>query len=258
MMETFALLFCAHVIADFLLQTGWIIDNKHQWRAFLIHIVIVAITAFIAVLPFASLAPTQAWAALGIIIITHAVIDAIKQRVLLWNEAREDVQDEAKSKVKFHAYWIDQLAHIAVLAIVASFYSGLYLDGWMPALFDMQAETLLPWVWIASMAVFATFGAGYGIGLFMTRWTSPIAESLKDAGQIIGLFERGLIFALAMAGQFTAIGFVIAGKSLLRFQSASEGKASEYVLIGTLVSISCALIAYGIALMGLGLMSAPA
>jgi len=42
-------------------------------------------------------------------------------------------------------------------------------------------------------------------------------------------------------GQPTGIGFLIAAKSLLRFEATKEQKASEYVIIGTLTSFGWAL-----------------
>jgi len=46
---------------------------------------------------------------------------------------------------------------------------------------------------------------------------------------------------LVMLQQYTAIGFIIAAKSILRYNESKTGK-TEYVLIGTLLSFSFALI----------------
>lgn len=45
---------------------------------------------------------------------------------------------------------------------------------------------------------------------------------------------------LVMLHQYTAIGFIIAAKSILRYNESKTGK-TEYVLIGTLLSFSIAL-----------------
>jgi hypothetical protein len=73
------------------------------------------------------------------------------------------------------------------------------------------------------------------------------AESLPGAGRIIGLLERGLIFALILLGQPAGVGLLIAAKSILRFGAVKDDRAlSEYVIIGTLASFSWAiLVAYG-------------
>ena len=59
--------------------------------------------------------------------------------------------------------------------------------------------------------------------------------------------ERGLIFLLLMVGQPTGVGFLIAAKSVLRFDTtAKDQSAGEYVIIGTLASFGWALLcAYG-------------
>jgi hypothetical protein len=70
------------------------------------------------------------------------------------------------------------------------------------------------------------------------------AESLPDAGQAIGLMERGLIFTLVLVGQPEGVGLLIAAKSILRFGAVKDDRAlSEYVIIGTLASFGWALVA---------------
>jgi hypothetical protein len=50
--------------------------------------------------------------------------------------------------------------------------------------------------------------------------------------------ERLLAFVLVLLGQFTAIGFIIAAKSVLRYGDRTP--KTEYVLIGTLLSFGIA------------------
>ena len=58
---------------------------------------------------------------------------------------------------------------------------------------------------------------------------------------MIGLLERGLIYLMFIAGQPAGIGFLIAAKSILRFDAASNNAKAEYVIIGTLASFSWAI-----------------
>ena len=64
---------------------------------------------------------------------------------------------------------------------------------------------------------------------------------------MIGLMERGLIFAFLLIGQPEGVGLLIAAKSILRFGAVRDDRAlSEYVIIGTLASVGWALAAgYG-------------
>ena len=49
-----------------------------------------------------------------------------------------------------------------------------------------------------------------------------------------------LTLVFVLLGQYEAVGFIIAAKSLLRFAEGDKAK-SEYVLIGTLLSFSMAI-----------------
>ena len=50
-----------------------------------------------------------------------------------------------------------------------------------------------------------------------------------------------LIFLFIFIGQPAGIGFLVAAKSILRFEEARQQKLAEYVLIGTLLSFSLAV-----------------
>lgn len=80
-------------------------------------------------------------------------------------------------------------------------------------------------------------GAGPGV--------SASAKTLKG-GRILGPLERSFIFAMALSGQFTAVGAVIAAKGILRFPEISraddDGDMAEYVLVGSFVSWVLALL----------------
>ena len=63
---------------------------------------------------------------------------------------------------------------------------------------------------------------------------------LPNAGKLIGNVERLLSLLFVLLGQYEAVGFIIAAKSILRFAEGDKAK-SEYVLIGTLLSFSIAI-----------------
>ena len=63
---------------------------------------------------------------------------------------------------------------------------------------------------------------------------------LPNAGKLIGNEERLLSLLFVLLGQYEAVGFIIAAKSILRFAEGDKAK-SEYVLIGTLLSFSIAI-----------------
>lgn len=63
-----------------------------------------------------------------------------------------------------------------------------------------------------------------------------------NAGRIIGMLERILIFSFMLAGQYAAIGFIIAAKGFTRFKELDDRKFAEYVLIGTFLSALTAIV----------------
>jgi hypothetical protein len=64
---------------------------------------------------------------------------------------------------------------------------------------------------------------------------SPTVE--YNRGRIIGILERITFFVLVSLGQFSGIGFVLAGKAMARFQNLDDRNFAEYFLVGTLLSL---------------------
>lgn len=72
-----------------------------------------------------------------------------------------------------------------------------------------------------------------------------VVDGFKDGGRLIGQLERLLAFAFILAGAPSAIGFLVAAKSLFRFgeiKDSSSRKVAEYVIIGTLLSFGFAVV----------------
>jgi len=83
----------------------------------------------------------------------------------------------------------------------------------------------------------------------ISRWTpdtgSKDSGSLANAGNYIGILERMFVFAFVITGNWDAIGFLLAAKSVFRFGDLKESKdrkLTEYVLIGTLLSFGAAIL----------------
>lgn len=69
-----------------------------------------------------------------------------------------------------------------------------------------------------------------------------VDESEYNTGRVIGLLERIFVFVFVLAGQYTAVGFILAAKGVARFQDFKSRTFAEYVLIGTLISTLLAMI----------------
>jgi Protein of unknown function (DUF3307) len=219
MIETFAALLFAHVIADFVLQTSYIAMNKRRAGVLLLHSVIVLMTAQ------AALGRVDAWELVALALV-HGIAD--------WTKARF-------GRPGLGPFLADQAVHLGTVLIVASYSPGLWAGGlwahlgadWLPALMALVAGAIL-----------ATRAGGFAVGLLMRPWAEvDLPKGLTNGGALIGLLERGLIFLLVMVDQAAGIGFLIAAKSVLRFETTSKDqKAGEYVIIGTLASFGWALI----------------
>jgi hypothetical protein len=66
-----------------------------------------------------------------------------------------------------------------------------------------------------------------------------------NAGRVIGILERALIYFLVLNAQYAAIGFILAAKSFTRFKELEKREFAEYVLIGTLLSAFLAMATAG-------------
>lgn len=217
-MQTFAALLFAHVLADFVLQSRWMVTNKRKPLVLLLHGAIVLITLQVAI------GSVTAWPLLALAA-AHLVIDAIKVYAIRSNG--------------LWPFIIDQAAHIGTLVVTAWQFPALWQDG-------IWAQT----DWLSGvMALLAGFvvtirAGSFAIGFLMVPWASAdLPKGLENGGQLIGILERGLIFLLLMVGQPTGVGFLIAAKSVLRFDTtAKDQSAGEYVIIGTLASFGWALL----------------
>jgi hypothetical protein len=142
------------------------------------------------------------------------------------------------------SYLGTQAAHMAVILALLAWLPDAFATG----LWGGYAPWLQPLAVLLCGVMAATVLGGPAVGLLMAPWRAAAQiEGLDNAGRIIGLMERALIYLMVMIGEPTGIGFLIAAKSILRFETASrDQKASEYVIIGTLASFGWAL-AWGFA-----------
>jgi hypothetical protein len=188
---------------------------------------------------------TDAVCAVALVTITHAGLDAIK--TFLLTGARW-----AKPPWDFNAFSLDQIAHLGFIGVAACLFPNAFAHGeWSWRLADGASMLLAGYVLFAGF-VAATRMGEFGIGKFLDRFDlgaletkaaadGPIRDAgLNNGGAWIGLLERAVIFALILINQFAAIGFLLAAKSVLRFQYANERSQSEYVIIGTLLSFAWA------------------
>lgn len=219
-------LFLAHLIGDFLLQPkSWIADkelkklaSKKLYLHLLIHGLLVSVFLW-----------TWGGLVFGLVLMgMHGVIDIFKLYA-----------QQEKTKVTW--FLVDQGLHL--LSIVV-----LWIGWFQPAL-SISELFIHSSIWIYGTAlIFLTFVCGIVIQVLMTNWSKSLNEtnedSLSDAGKYIGILERLFVFTFVVTGNWEAIGFLLAAKSVFRFGDLKESKdrkLTEYMLIGTLLSFGIAI-----------------
>jgi hypothetical protein len=217
-------LIIAHIIGDFFLQPGkWIQDKEESgWgsRYLYIHVLIHFLLLLVLLWDFSY------WPEALLITVFHYVIDGMK--VSLQTE-----------KTRITWFWLDQLAHFAVLISVWFIFWG-----------GIDPEPLSDQFWILlAGALVLTYPASMTMQLLMYRWSEQIetenSESLEGAGQYIGILERLLLYISIISGNVQVVGFLLAAKSVFRFgdlSRAKDRKLTEYILIGTLLSFLIAIV----------------
>ncbi|NDP27323.1 MAG: DUF3307 domain-containing protein [Flavobacterium sp.] len=218
-------LLLAHLLGDFLLQpTSWVLDKeskKHKSKYLYIHILLHGILAWIFVGEMAF-----GWFVLGLAL-AHGGIDFLKLQF-------------QKNKTKRIWFVVDQILHLMTIVLIASLYKNLTVDF---SVFNNQF-----WILITGI-LFLTKPSSIIIKNIISIWTPESKnkndDSLENAGNYIGIFERLFVFCFILTGHFEAIGFLLAAKSIFRFgdlKEAKDRKLTEYVLIGTLLSFGIALL----------------
>ena len=222
----------AHLLTDFVFQpASWIESrNKKHFRS--IHLYLHGlITAIIALL----LIGIHYWLIALIILITHTIIDG-------WKSYQPN-------ETKY--FLIDQCLHLLVIAL-CWYFLFLNFGDLASAVTAINTKTTLAMI---TAYVFVTFPAGILIGQLTKKWREQItdAPALGNAGKWIGIIERTVILTLVFNNQYEAIGLLIAAKSLLRFSEANRPEVkTEYLLIGTLISITIAILTGLVALKVIG------
>ena len=156
------------------------------------------------------------------IAVTHLAID-------MWKSYRED-------KVKW--FVVDQLLHIAILALVAWLWCKF--NEWTVP-FGMPTK----YIALAVAIVVCWKPANIFIKLMLKHYSVNMPEEKAsgfNAGALIGNIERWLILAFVIMQRYEALGLLIAAKSIIRFGDKETAK-TEYVLAGTLMSIFIAVMA---------------
>jgi len=223
-----------HLAGDFLLQGDRDAANKRTPSVLARHTLVhAAILTVIAVTqPFRE---AGEWLVLGLLLVSHAGIDAITVRAFASSPRR---------------LLVDQTAHLVAIGIAVQVLApGELREALASALPVLQARD--SW-WFAGGLVTAVWVGGVVVGTAVAPYAARLSEmgsgreGLERAGRTIGKCERALIYLFIMTGHEALVGFVVAAKALMRLPEARDRGtrgASEYYIVGTLLSLVWAVAA---------------
>lgn len=222
----FIRLLIAHMAGDFILQQKtWITHRAgFKWRSGYLY----ANAGIVAVLSWLLSGYLYNWLIPLLIFAVHAVVDIAK----------------SYAPDKPAVFTIDQVLHLS--STVAAAWLYMYVAGTEPG-FAWLLNNLTFWTTIAAYLL-VMWPMGIIISMLTRRWQSDSenGDGLRDAGRYIGMLERILILTFVLMNQFSAIGFLVAAKSVLRFGDIRDSlnrKGAEYILIGTMISFTAAIFA---------------
>lgn len=218
-------LLLAHIISDFVLQTKTMVTNK-KWisATMLLHIAIVYISTALC---------TGLWLPAIVVAVIHYVVDGIKVTA-----------GTQKWGTELKLFLIDQALHLITIVLIWAWYFNLFDKLGTVAQLPLSNYTI-------SLLVLGYFiiiwPVAYIIDFALQLMIQENTANNENIGKLIGIFERIIILTFVLLGQYEAIGFLITGKSILRFAGSNEPTKSEYVLLGTMLSYGICIV-FGIVL----------
>lgn len=232
MIQLFLIQLLGHMLGDFYLQSERMCAAKKS-NAFC-SIWLYVHTLFVFCAAWVVTWNVSFWWAALLIAVLHSLVDGIKSYI---------PQAKCNSNILF---FIDQLIHILIVLFVVWLYVTVF--GWEE------------WIWLSSYRaamvlaiVFCLWPANFFIGNFLKIIkvektddnqcaTKDCRKPTLDASRVIGSIERMLVFLFVWLGQYSAIGFLIAAKSVMRFPEMGQGKNNaEYYLVGSLLSFGLSI-----------------
>ncbi len=218
----------AHLLGDFIFQPHvWSLKKKrkpvtmhHIW-----HVLVVFIFAYLLSLD------VHFWKFALFLTIVHFKTDVLKSYLQINTNLKDSL-----------LFFLDQGIHLVVLVVISLMYSSYS---------GIQFLVDIPIKYLLIVAGFILCGKPSNILIknifdsFSISVPQPISiqreeenHDLPNAGKLIGIMERFLVFCLILVNQYSAVGLIIAAKSILRFKDNTK---NEYVLVGTLLSFGIAI-----------------
>lgn len=190
---------------------------------------------------------------------------AIQERAV----SADPAEPSAWSPMPAAWFLLDQLVHLVVLFVAWAVFlrAAMPLDWWQDLVQRIAATTngqdagraALVMLVMTSLVIVNVRAGSLFVDILVRaprpspddEARPPDAPSEAGMGSTIGIIERLLISALVLAGGLLAIGLVVAAKTLARFKQLDDRDFAEYYLLGTLASVTFAVVTSLVALRAL-------
>ncbi len=228
-----ALLVAGHMLGDFVLQTGRMVQNKDRLWWLLFHVSVLIVAQTLAVFPFLSWNVILVMVGIGI---SHGLIDRVKFTL------------EKGYPHTLRVFLLDQTAHATVL-----------LGAWLLLSKQLSPPSIF---FFSEVDIPSITRAGVLVSVYAFNWNGGAAvvngilrlchfdqdgdddESVaggRGTGRMIGILERMMALTLVLVGEWGTLGLVLTAKSIARFKQLEQRNFAEYYLIGTLTSVLLAV-----------------
>lgn len=248
-MNLFLLALSAHYLGDFLLQNTHLVAAKIAGRiwAHLKHGLLITLLTWLATHCYGLKAASFYALLVGV---AHLLIDS----------GKSVLERGRTAGTKLLLFLLDQGLHLLVLfALIPLFPSAdpdpkviAFYQSLRPAVPVFALTTPAPCaflslekvLWVIVTYLAAVFGGAVLTNRILAWLTEDTQEEkTRRLSSAIGVMERLILITLVVADAVSAIGFVLAAKSLARYQELNKRDFAEYYLVGTLASFSLSLFA---------------
>src|SRR3989440_4239187 len=236
--------YLAHLLTDFVFQTHRLIEQKRRGdsAAYLLHGLIhylsaVIITGFVL---RGSLLSLRTYLVIAALTLVHLLIDLAKIQL-----ARQYPACDGS-----WAYIGDQFLHFLTVGLAAWMVSPAVPFSELAAPFQGARAISNRFLAVPVIYVGVVFGGGYLIRFLIRSLAEGVknhslersSEQFQNAGLYIGWLERFLVVTALLLQSPATVGLILTAKSIARYPEFKSERFAEYFLIGTLLSISMALL----------------
>lgn len=242
--RAFLAIYLAHLLTDFVFQTNRLVEQKRRGKpaAYLLH----GLVHYLSAVLIASFVLRGSF----LLLRTHLVILGLTLVHLLVDLAKIQLARRHPACDGSLAYLSDQLLHFLTVVLAAWLLSAAVPFSELSAL--VQQSRAIPNRFLAVLVIYAgvVFGGGYLIRILARSLAESVkshspegaTEQLQNAGLYIGWLERFLVVTALLLQSPATVGLILTAKSIARYPEFKSERFAEYFLIGTLLSISIALL----------------